>query len=337
MIKKRLIGTRGSMKKKEIGYYRSLFEEMHFTPCPVPKGFPPEGECWKMTGKGGGGYYWFYEAGNRYNIKIHDFWFREDTVLNMAIPECLSITWYESISGEELQPYRKLNCNVVKSFLGGYQPYRALIHRGIPIRSIGIEYHPDYYEAYLKEQFGDLYRSPADAFQSLDETADFPEMSLLLRQLWHYQGQGLPATLYYDAKAAEALSLVFEWHRKLNERKTAPIPASDQAMLQSLSAYIGDHYADSLSIEMLAKIACMGTTKLKRCFKLYFNSTVADYIQRVRIDQAEHLLAYTDLPVGEVAKAVGYTAAGHFADLFRSSKGILPLEYRKAVRERQGI
>ncbi|WP_444657958.1 helix-turn-helix domain-containing protein [Caproiciproducens sp. R2] len=80
----------------------------------------------------------------------------------------------------------------------------------------------------------------------------------------------------------------------------------------------------------------MGTTKLKCCFKSYFDCTVADYIQRVRIDQAEHLLAYTDLPVGEVAKAVGYTAAGHFAELFRSAKGILPLEYRKAMWERQG-
>lgn len=325
------------MKEKRSSYYRDLFEGMNFKPCPVPEGFPPVGESWQLASKSGGGYYWIYEAGSRYNIKIHDFWFREDTVLNMAIPECLSVTWYESISGEELQPYRKLNCNVVKSFLGGYQPYRALIHRGVPIRSIGIEYRPAYYEAYLKEQFGDLYQSPAAAFQSLDETTDFPEMSRLLRQLWRYQGQGLPASLYYDAKAAEALSLVFERHRKLNERKMMPIPELDQAMLQTLSAYIGDHYADSLSIEMLAKIACMGTTKLKRCFKIYFDCTVADYIQQVRIDQAEHLLAYTDLPVGEVAKAVGYTAAGHFAELFRSAKGILPLEYRKSMRERQGI
>ncbi len=324
------------MKEKKNSYYRDLFEEMHFKPCSAPEGFPAEGECWQLT-ENLNGYYWLYEAGARYNIKIHDFWFREDTVINLSIPECLSVTWYESISGEELQPYRKLNCHVVKSFLGGYQPYRALIHRGVPIRSIGIEYHPAYYEAYLKEQFGDIYQSPTDAFQSLDETADFPEMSRLLWELRRYSGRGLPATLYYDAKAAEALSLVFERHRKLNERKTASLPESDQAMLQILSAYIGDHYADSLSVEMLAKIACMGTTKLKRCFKIYFDCTVADYIQRVRIDQAEHLLAYTDLPVGEVAKAVGYTAAGHFAALFRCAKGILPLEYRKSVRDRQGI
>lgn len=322
-------------KKKSRSYYRELFEEMHFRPCSIPAGFPPEGECWQLTAEGGNGYYWFYEAGDRYNIKIHDFWFREDTVLNMQIPEALSVTWYESISGEELNPYRKLNCHVVKSFLGGYEPFRALIHRNVPIRSIGIEYRPAYYESYLKEQFGDLYQSPADAFRSIDETSDFPEIARLLNQLWAYRGEGLPATLYYDAKAAEALSLVFERHRKLNEQKTVLLPASDLDMLRSLAAYIGDHYADQLSIDMLAKIACMGTTKLKKCFKIHFGCTVADYIQQVRIDQAEHLLAYTDLPIGEVAKAVGYTAAGHFAELFRRSKGALPLEYRKMMQERK--
>ena len=76
----------------------------------------------------------------------------------------------------------------------------------------------------------------------------------------------------------------------------------------------------------------MGTTKLKRCFKANFDCTVADYTQQVRVDQAEHLLAYTDLPVGEVAQAVGYQAAGHFAELFRKAKGTLPMEYRKMAR-----
>lgn len=325
------------MKKKDSkeNYYRKLFEEMNFKPCAVPEGFPPEGECWKLAQEGGSGYYWFYEAGDRYNIKIHDFWFREDTVLDMRFPEALSVTWYESISGEELSPYRKLNCHVVKSFLGGYEPFRALIHRNVPICSIGIEYRPAYYEAYLKEQFGELYQSPTDAFRNIDETTDFPEMAKLLKELWNYRGEGLPATLYYDAKAAEALSLVFERHRKLNENKTIMLPAADRAMLDSLASYIGDHYADQLSIEMLAKIACMGTTKLKRCFKIHFGCTIADYIQQVRIDHAEHLLSYTDLPVGEVAKAVGYTAAGHFAELFRKTKGTLPLEYRKMMQERK--
>ena len=130
------------MKYSEKSYYRNLFENMNFKPCQSPAGLPPEGECWELAAESGGGYYWIYEPDDRYNIKIHDFWFREDTVIDLKMPEALSVTWYESISGEELNPYRKLNCHVVKSFLGGYEPFRALIHRNIPIRSIGIEYRP---------------------------------------------------------------------------------------------------------------------------------------------------------------------------------------------------
>ncbi len=317
--------------------YRKLFEEMHFTPCPAPDGFPRMGECWRLNSAGGGGYYWLYDAGGRYIIKIHDFWFREDTILDMRFPEALSVTWYESISGEEMMPYRSLNSHVVKSFLGGYEPFRALIHRNVPIRSIGIEYRPSYYDAYLRETFGPSYQNAAEAFRSIDETRDFPQMAELLKQLWHYQGQGLPATLYYDAKAAEVLSLVFERHRNLNKKKAAPLPETDRAVLDSLAAYIGDHYADDLTIEKLSRIACMGTTKLKRCFKIYFECTVTEYIQQVRIDQAEHLLAYTDLPVKDVAEAVGYSAAGRFAELFCRIKGTLPAEYRRIAKSRTAV
>ncbi|BBF43120.1 transcriptional regulator, AraC family [Lachnospiraceae bacterium KM106-2] len=316
-------------------YYDQCFEDSDFYLCKAPEGFPALGTCRELSPKTGGGHYWYYDSCKNYYIKIHDFFFSEDTILNMSLPESLSVTYYASISGEELFPYRKLKCNVVKSYLGGYTPYRALIHRNVPIRSIGIEYKPSYYNNYLREEFGDLYQNPIDAFQSIDETTDFPKMEQLLKQLWNYDGTGMPAALYYDAKAAEALSLVFERHRMLNGRIVTQISTSDRSMLDSLASYIGDHYADSLSIETLSLIACMGTTKLKRCFKSYFNCTIKEYIQHVRIDQAEHLLAYTDLPINEIAQAVGYTATGRFAELFHRIKGVLPGEYRRSLQSNQ--
>ncbi len=129
------------------------------------------------------------------------------------------------------------------------------------------------------------------------------------------------------------MSLIFEHHRKLNEKTKATLSSTDAELLKSLGLYINDHYADKISIEYLARIACMGTTKLKTAFKTYYGMTIADYIQKIRIDHAEHLLAYTDLPVSEVAKAVGYVSPGHFAELFSNAKGLLPLSYRKAFQK----
>ena len=44
------------------------------------------------------------------------------------MPECLSITRYDSISGEEFSPYRRLSAGCIKTFIGGYAPYLSLIH-----------------------------------------------------------------------------------------------------------------------------------------------------------------------------------------------------------------
>lgn len=314
-------------------YYKPLFSEGMFVTCKSPANYPANGECWQLTQEFGSGNYWIYESSNNFNIKLHDFWFHNDSVIDMSIPECLSVTFYESISGEELNPYKHLTSNVVSSFLGGYKPFKAIIHKKIPIRSIGIEYEPAYYETYLKKHYGSLYQSPQEAFRCIDETTDFPEMILLLNQIKNYHGNGISSELFYDAKAAEALSLIFERHQKLNSHKKVKISSADQEMLETVVSYIKDHYADDLTINMLSKLACMGTTKFKKCFKARFGCTAAEYIEERRIGQAEHFLSYTDLSVVSVAQAVGFSNPGRFASLFRKTTGLLPSEYKKIIQK----
>jgi AraC-like DNA-binding protein len=315
-------------------YYRPLFEDTMFIKSDNTGEFPPLGSCWYLSETMGSGRYWIYNSKRHFNIKIHDFWFKEDNVIDMTIPECLSSTYYESISGEELNPYRRLIPNVVKNFLGGYKPFKAVIHKNIPIRSIGIEWEPEYYENYLKKSYPKEYSTPQDAFRCVDETSNFPEMVFLLNQIKKYRGEGLSAQLYYEAKAAEALSLIYGRQRKIQKQKKPSLSDMDKEMIWGVTTYINDHYADQLSLKHLAKIACMGTTKLKSCFKIMHNCTIGDYIQIRRIGQAEHLLTYTDLNIGQVANAVGYSNPGRFAELFRKSTGILPGEYIKIARRR---
>lgn len=313
-------------------FYESKLSEAQFIPCNTPKAYPKVGKCWELNKDIGQGYFWIYDSGKNFNIKIHNFYVNEDTLIDMSVPECLSINYIKTISGEELSPYKNMNYNVVKSYLGGYKPFKALIHKKVPIKSIGIEYVPEYYEHFLKEHYGELYQSPLDAFRCIDETSDFLKMVMLLKQIKNYKGEGISAELFFDAKVAEALSLIFERHMKLNSKKMNTLSLQDSNMIKTVSSYINDHYADELRLDFLAKLACMGTTKLKIAFKTYHNCTITEYIQERRINQAEHFLAYTDLSIGQVAKAVGYSNAGRFAELFRKSKGILPGEYKKIVK-----
>ena len=63
------------------------------------------GLCWKLSPEIGEGSYWTYGQKDLYDIKIHNFSFHEDSLLEFSLPECLSITRYDSISGEEMAPY----------------------------------------------------------------------------------------------------------------------------------------------------------------------------------------------------------------------------------------
>ena len=133
-------------------FYTPLLTGHGFIRDPDNQQYGDLGICWKLSPEVGEGTYWTYGQKDLYDIKIHNFSFHEDFMLEFSLPECLSITRYDSISGEELSPYRRLSAGCIKTFIGGYTPYKALIHKNIPIRSIGIEIAPAYYEDYLKRR-----------------------------------------------------------------------------------------------------------------------------------------------------------------------------------------
>lgn len=81
----------------------------HFLPADESANVRSVGQCWTLSPEVGEGSYWIYAKKDLYDIKIHDFLFYEDCFLEFPMPECLSITQYESISGEELSPYRRLS------------------------------------------------------------------------------------------------------------------------------------------------------------------------------------------------------------------------------------
>ena len=204
-----------------------------------------------------------------------------------------------------------------------------LIHKNIPIRSIGVEIMPAYYEDYLKKQYPDEYHNPVEAFRKIDQTTDFPEMSRLLTELQNYRGDGIAAKLFYEGKVAEALSLVVEYQKK-RPAATGRLATQDIENIQTVATYLSDHYAAEVPMERLTQIACMGTTKLKSSFKKVYDCTITEYIQQRRMSQAEYLLTNTDLSIGQIAQTVGYSTSSRFAELFRKSTGYCQASFGKS-------
>jgi len=226
-------------------------------------------------------------------------------MLEFDLPECLSITRYDSISGEELSPYRRLSAGCIKTYVGGYKPYQVIVHKNIPVRSIGIEITPAYYEDYLKKQYPEEYRNPIEAFREIDQTTDFPEMYRLLSELQSYRGTGIAAKLYYESKVAEALSLVVEYQKKRS---------------------VSDHKLVSQDLERIQTVTHAALLYIL-CDRAAIDLLEAAFEFCRTHAGEEYLLTHTDLQIGQIAQTIGYSTSSRFAELFRRSTGLLPLEY----------
>ena len=320
------------MNNEILKKYNTLLTESSFIPIPNCEQFSPAGSSWRLSPTLGGGHYWLYAQKDLFDIKIHDFYFQNDFILNFDIPEGISITRYDSISGEELNPYRRLSAGSIQTIVGGKQNYKAIIHKRIPIHSVGIEIFPAYYEDHLKMQYPDEYFDLPAAFQCVDQAADFPAMSKLLFEIENYRGEGVAAALFYEAKVTEAIALVVDNQKKQAAKHARPLSREDVEGLENVISYIADHYTFDIPLERLANIACMSTSKLKICFKRHTGCTVTEYIQGRRMSQAEHLLIDTDFTMGQIARMIGYSTSSRFAGLFKKNTGILPIEYRKIAK-----
>lgn len=310
---------------------KTILDEVQFIPLENEDCFGSMGEYYTLPPNLGSGISWLYEPDNNlFNIQISDFYYNEDYIFDIEMPEGLSIGYCESVSGEELSPYKRLASNIVSARdIGSKQQYRAVLHKRIPIRCIEIELRPDYYENYLRANYPGDFHNLREIFHSFSDTSSFPEMVLLLNQIKEYKGGGDAGRLFYEAKVTEAVSLIVEFQKNRQKQRPSRISKVDQETINTVTMYISDHYADNLTLDCLTKIACVCSTKLKKNFKIINGCTITEYIQNCRITQAQHLLQYTELPINLVAQAVGYTNASRFTEVFKRYTGLIPKEYRR--------
>lgn len=96
--------------------------------------------------------------------------------------------------------------------------------------------------------------------------------------------------------------------------------------------YIDFHYAEALSLSLLAEHLSVSTVYLSALFKKEMDVNLSVYIQDVRLRQALLLLNSTKLPVQEIAARCGFLDENYFSRIFKKKHGMSPREYRKQVR-----
>lgn len=96
--------------------------------------------------------------------------------------------------------------------------------------------------------------------------------------------------------------------------------------------YMEEHFKENIPLAVLAQEAHMSVNYFSSLFSQTMNSTVSEYLIRMRLKNACTLLATTGNSILSIALESGFDNISYFNRVFRKAFGVTPGEYRKWLR-----
>ena len=103
----------------------------------------------------------------------------------------------------------------------------------------------------------------------------------------------------------------------------------DLAFIRNVTDYVGEHFAAPISGADICAALGFSRRNFSRLFRRSFGTTFTDYLREYRIQRAANDFRGRELPIPEIAAAVGFTDYCYFSRSFKRIIGITPAQYFK--------
>ena len=125
------------------------------------------------------------------------------------------------------------------------------------------------------------------------------------------------------------LEILAEVSRKQNHEKTTQ--DKSPRWIKEVDNFLQSNFAESFTLEEIAKIADVHSVHLARVFREKYGCTIGEYVRKLRIEFACNQIK-KDAPMSEIALSAGFADQSHFTRIFKSQIGITPTEYKKNLK-----
>jgi len=99
--------------------------------------------------------------------------------------------------------------------------------------------------------------------------------------------------------------------------------------IMEIASYIMHNYTEKLTLDSLCEMSYYSRRHFTRLFRECYNMSPIDFLNQIRIQKAEELLASTALSVTEIAFKCGFSDSIFFCRRFKQCNGVTPLYFRK--------
>ncbi|MCR5155643.1 MAG: response regulator [Butyrivibrio sp.] len=119
--------------------------------------------------------------------------------------------------------------------------------------------------------------------------------------------------------------------KKISERNPAPEQqpsATDNESFNQLVKYLDEHFAEKLTLDMLAKKFGFSRNYVCELFARHYNTSLVRYLTDIRMLKAGEMLADRNRQVKDISISCGYPNTAYFYRVFKSYYGMTVKEYR---------
>jgi len=109
---------------------------------------------------------------------------------------------------------------------------------------------------------------------------------------------------------------------------TRSAPHAD-SVVRNCEQWLKHNYRESNAIPQVVAHASIPERTLKRRFKAATGTTLIEYLQNLRIEEAKRLLEAGQMPVDDISIEVSYEDPSFFRRLFKRLTGLTPSQYRR--------
>lgn len=163
-----------------------------------------------------------------------------------------------------------------------------------------------------------------NTFYRLEDLYEFP---LLLPQHMQDTVAGFISTIRFSKGLCAKYAAAYQLLEQLLQ-VSAPLAQPDRTMLR-LQEYVMEHFRQPIHVQELADYLHCSIPQVYRLFQKYFSQSPANYINRIRLQNAALMLENSTESITDIAVLSGFDDIAYFSKLFREVFCVPPTVYRR--------
>lgn len=171
------------------------------------------------------------------------------------------------------------------------------------------------------------FRSESRVLELNVQEQSYAENLLFQMSREHVEAGQLGKQLFLQTLVAQLLLFAA---RKMNTASNVPAELMHRKIAEVLE-YITANYREPITLNSISSNFYISPSHFSRLFKQNTGFNLPEYLNALRIREAQRLLRETKLKVTEIAERVGYVNITHFNRKFKLATQMSPNEYKSMV------